>query len=419
MRGIYNWGYQVFEAGTLFNQHASEREKLTMILKNPAALKVFALQCDLFSMGKVLVKDREKNVIEDDPFTTLLQEPNPLTKTESQFLFDFMFNLMLGTAYCYVDSAVPDKMGGNMMYFLDASKIEWPREIEKRKDKMIFSQSELKKMLNTTITYRYEDGTVFTFPLSRLVMSFDLTNGLGNFFKGVSRVDALYKIISNAEYTLDADNINIRYSGKFMVGSENKMGTTSMQRPMEDSEKQDIIDKIETDRQNTFPIKSKVNIARFVSDMASLQLSEKYLAAYFLIGNMYNIPRDVLEAFNSATYENQEKARAAHVNYTLEPKGNQFMDAFEVFFGYRQQGKNIVISWDHLPFMQVFAKEAIGVKQETINALSSLLQLGISLDKANEYLGTTFEIDKPEPVAAEAEGGQGEASQAAGGQAAV
>lgn len=393
VRGLYNFGFNVIHASTQFNTFQREKEKLTMVLSNPAVLKVFALQCDLFSMGEVKVKKNDKD-IDNDPFLSLIQSPNPFSKTQSQFLWDFMFWNMLGTSYAYVDSSVVDRPG-NKIYYLDPCRIEWPLEFDRKKDKMVFSDAELKAIMKTIITYRYDDGSVFTFPFDRLVISYDLTNGIGNFFKGPSRLDALVKIISNSEFTLDADNINIRYSGKFLVGADKQTGAKNT-LGMNEEEKKDIRTKIDTADQNVWPVNTMLKIQRFVSDMAGLQLSEKYLHQYFLIGNMYNIPRDVLEAYNSATYENQEKARAAHVNYTLDPKGEQFMDAFEVHFGYRTQGKNIFISWDDLPFMQIFEKEKIEVKKATIEVLTSLLNLGVTIEQANEFLGTEFEIEKPE-----------------------
>lgn len=366
---------------------------------------------DLFSMGKVTVEDDDKEEIEDDPFLTFIERPNPFTKTQSQFLRDFMFWNMLGTSYTYVDSAIVDR-AKNKMYFLNPAQIEWPPEFERLKDKLIFSDSELTRINKMEITYRYSDGTTFKFPFDRLVISFDLTNSAGNFFKGPSRLDALYKVITNSEYVLDAENINIRYSGKFLVGSDKAVGT-SIKVGMSDVEKDDITEKIDTDQKSVWPLQSMVKIQRFVSDMANLELKEQFLHQYFLIGTMYGIPRDVLEAYNSATYENQEKARAAHVNYCLDPKGEQFMDAFENHFGYNEAGKNIKISWDHLPFMQVFAREEVDVKKTTVEVLNSLLTLGVSIEQANEYLGTQFKIEEPEAQEAnrEAQSGQGETSQ--------
>lgn len=395
LKGLYNFGYQVIHASTSFNTFARDKEKLAMVLSSPAVLKVFTLQCDLFSRGRVRVQDANGEEIEDDPFLTLIRDPNPFTKTESQFLWDFMFFNMLGTSNIYVDSAIVERKG-NKVYYLDPSKIEWPLSFERKKDKMVFSDAEINDIKKTIITYRYNDGTDFKFPFDRLIQTFDLTNSIGNFFKGMSRLDALYKVISNSEYVLDSENINIRYTGKFMVGSD--FSTNKGQPGLSEEEKKDIVTKMETQEKNVFPVRSKINIERFVEDIGKLQLKDNYLHQYFIIGNMYGIPRDVLEAYNSATYENQEKARAAHVDYCLEPKGEQFMDGFEVHFGYRQIKKNIKISWSHLAFVQVFAKEKKETQKATVEILNSLLQMGVPIEEANKYLGTEFTIPPEEEV---------------------
>jgi hypothetical protein len=279
------------------------------------------------------------------------------------------------------------------MYFLEPSKIEWPRELDKRKDKLVFSNAEVKAFEKLIVKYRYDDGTRLEFPLDRLIRVADLTNGIGNWFKGPSRLDALCKIVSNSEHTLDADNINIRYSGKFLVGSDRQVGTTTRPALSED-EINDISTKMDGSK-SVWPLRTMVQIRRFVSDMAALQLDAKYLSQYFLIGNMYGIPRDVLEAYASATYENQEKARMAHVSYCLQPKGNAFMNDFEYHFGYRATGKNIYIDWSHLPFMQVFEEQKSTVEKTKIKSLTSLLGLGVPLKEANAYLDLDFTIEEP------------------------
>jgi len=376
-------GFSTLNASTQFNQYVKDKEKLAAVLSNPAALKVFALQCDMFSLGQIYVyKDGEE--VKDDPFLSLVRSPNPL-QSGSQWLWDFMFWTMLGNSYNYVNSSVVDTPL-NRMYFLDPSKIEWPPEMQKYADKLIFSDDLLKSYKKQTIIYRYDDGTTFTFPLDRLVITSDLTNGVGNWFRGPSRFNALYKIVSNSEASLDSKNINVRWSGKFLVGSNNdtaKMGLT-------DDEKADITDKFLESGKNVYPLKTMIDIKRFVTDMAALQLDESYLADYFLIGSMYNIPRDVLEANVSSTFENQEKARMAHVSYTLQPKGNDFMNSLERFFGYDKQGKNILIDWGHLLFVQVFKKDEAAIETIKINSLNLLLNMQVPLEDANRYLDLDF-----------------------------
>lgn len=396
-RGQYHYGVDVLNAKTSFQTISRELEKVSCVLQNPAVLKVFALQCDLFSMAQISVDDQNGKPIEDDPFLVLMRQPDLLpSSNQSQFLWDFMFWNMLGTAYCYVDSRIVDRQPRNIMYFLEPYKIIWPQELEKLRDKLILSEAEVKKIMKMTIGYRYDDGSTFSFPMDRLVISFDLTNGVGNHFKGPSRLDALYKIISNSEHVLDSQNINVRYTGKFIVASETSSGTT-VKPPLSSEEIHDIRVKMDGSKDPVYPLNKMVEIRRFVENYANLQLSQEYLANYFLIGNMYNIPRDVLEAYNSATYENQEKARAAHVNYCLEPKGNVFMNQYENHFSYTALKKNIVMSWKHLPFMQVFEKERVETKKITVEVLTSLLSLGVDIEQVNEYLGTEFEIKETEP----------------------
>lgn len=389
-RGIFGGllGFNTVTASTQFNSYVSDLQKMNVIFSNPAALKVFSLQCDLYSLGNICAKDATGKEIEKDPVVKLLKKPNPF-QSKSQILWDMMFYTMLGTDYFYIDSAVPDNRL-NKMYHMSPWKLEWPFDIQKDADKLVFSDAAVKELGKRTITYRYDDGTTFTFPFNRLVITTDLTNGIGNWFKGPSRIDALYKVISNSEHALDAKNINVRYSGKFLVGSNNTLNTVGLG----DEEKKDIETKMESDKK-VFPLKTLIQIKRFVENLGNLKLDESYLADYFTIGTMYGIPRDVLEAYVSSTYENQEKARMAHVSYTLQPKGNDFLNSLESFFGYDLLGINLYISWDHLPFMQVFEKDRAETKKKTVECLSSLLKTGVPIEEANEFLGTKFTIEEP------------------------
>ena len=367
-------------------------------------MKVIALQCDLFSLGEIKVLDKSGQPIENDPFLTLINQPNPF-QTKSQFLWDYMFWQMLGTAYCYCDSEVVEKPD-NRLYFLDPSKIEWPKSLSDDRDKLIFSSDTFKKTQKTTnLTYRYFDNSTYKFPLNRLIISTDLTNGTGNWYKGASRIDALYKVITNSEEALNAKNINVRYSGKFMVaGTSDPNDTTRL--PLGEEEKQDIETKMNGSKQ-VHAMKSLIEIKRFVENMKVLELGDAFMEDYYIIGLEYGIPRDVLEASaTGSTYENQEKARMAHISYCLQPKGNELMNAFERKFGY-VDGRNIVMDWSHLPLTAVFEEAKAKVKESKIKSLGELLKLGVPLDEANEYLGLTFTVDEAKRL----QNGQGQNQQ--------
>lgn len=392
--------------GPQFNDYTKDAEKISVVFSNPAMLKVVALQCDLFSLGKFYVYENGK-ALEKDAALDKLADPNPM-QTAKQFKWDFMFWNMIGNANLYIDSAIPENIE-NPMYFLDPGKIEWPVSLQKQKDKLIFSKAAEKEIQSTVITYRYADGTVYKFPLKKLKVITDLTNGIGNWFKGFSRIDSLYKIISNSEVALDANNINLQMSGKFMVaGKQDPTDVTAA--PLSKTEKSDIQDKILND-QPVHAVKSMVDIKRFVEDMGRLKLDEKYLAAYFLIGNAYNIPRDVLEAYNSSTFENQEKARASHVSYTIEPKSEDLCDVLNKYWGYNSTGKKITMSWDHLPFNQVFQKERAVTDQIKATTFINLRKSGVPLEDSNTFLDTEFTEGGDKGGTQPKQNGQGAAGQ--------
>lgn len=369
---------------TQFNDYTGDLEKYNAVWSNPAFCKVVCLQCDLFSLGRIKVKNKAGTDIPNDPVLALFDDPNYM-QSRSQFLWDTMFNYMQGNIYCYVDKPLPT--ADNLLYFLEAHKIEWPNDFMTWKDKIVLTRATYNRLLNTNLTYRYEDGKSWVFPLNKLLILTDLSNGQGNWFKGRSRIDSLYKILSNADAALDATNINIRYSGKFLVAGQQDPKDVS-KLPMGEGEKKDIEKKVNGPKQ-VHAVKSLVEIKRFVENIGSLKLDEAYRTAYFLIGSMYNIPRDVLEAYlASSTFENQEKSTAKHVAYTLQPKGDDFFGEIGTRFGYTD--KTIYISWDHLMFMQVFKKEQADVDLKNMQTATGYAKLGVPVDEINKLLGTNF-----------------------------
>lgn len=367
-----------------YNDYSNDIQKLNVIFSNPALLKVIALQCDLFSLGQVYVY-KDGKVVENDPFLSMIKKPN-MFQNQSQFLWDVMFWNMVGNTYNYCESK--NISDDNNLYVLENNKIEFNPEMVAMKDKIILSKASKKKIEDMSIKYRYADGTGDTFKWGNIIHMPDLTNGSGNWFKGASRIDSLYKIISNSEASMDALNINIRYSGKFLVAGQADPENV-FQTPMSEPEKNDIETKV-NGKKSVHAVKSMIDIKRFVENIASLKLDETNLNQYFLIGTAFGIPKDVLEVFNSGTYENQEKARGAFVSYCLQPKGNLFFESHANFFGYSDFGKSIVIDWEHLPFMQVFAKERAETEKVKSETLLNLMKAGVPIEDINSELDTNY-----------------------------
>ena len=382
--------FKLFATKPEFNDLVSDHEKLVKIFKNPALLKVIALNCDLFSLAELYVykNDKEREV---DPILDMLQMPN-MMQTQSQWLWDYMLWRQFGTAYLYVESK---SIGEDTnLYFLNPLKMEFPTWIKDKTDQLVLSGKKKRELTDFKVKYKYDDGSSMDIPMNQILVFTDLSNGTGNWFKGNSRLEALYKIITNSESALDAKNINLKFSGKFLVAGQNKMEDV-FSTPMAQDEKESVEDTMNGSK-NVHAIKSMIDIKRFVSDMKNLALDESYQADYFTIGSMFNIPKDVLESYlKSSTFENQEKATAKHITYSLEPAGKDLMTKLTRYFDYHTKKKELVLSWDHLPFNQVFEKDRVDVANKKVATFEKLIRLGVNLDEANEFCDTKFTELKP------------------------
>lgn len=405
-RGAFESFFKSFEVSPVFNEYGKDVEKLQLIFSNPAMLKVFSLCCDLFSLGNVYVYSNGKSV-DKHPFLDFINNPNN-RQQKNQWLWDYCFWNMIGNDYLYMDTWNLDRITKNKGYFLEPSKIEWPLALENKKDKLFLSESSENELMSTVITYRYQDGSTFNFQLKKLLHIPDLTNGTGNWFKGQSRIDALYKVISNSEEAMDSKNVNLRMSAKYMVSGKSDIDNIN-ELPLSNEEKLDI-EKSSLSKNPVTALKSLTDVKRYVENIANLKLDDSYLNDYFVIGSMYGIPKDVLEAFNSGTFENQEKARGALISYSLQPRADKLMSGLMKGFG--ESESMYVMSWDHLSFMQVFEKERAEISKVKSETLLLLLKAGVNLKEINAILDTNFtEVDyEPAKRATATTSGQAEGS---------
>jgi len=368
-------------------------QKVKWALSNPAFVKVLLLNCDLFSLGKLYTYEGD-TLVENDPLADMLQSPNYMQGDLSQWLWECMFWWMIdGNVYAYFDSFVPGRAAGNNTYILEPHKIEFPDAITDMRDRLILTKQTYNELMRQRLTYRYDDGQTFKPELSSIVHVPYMNTGSVNWFRGPSPILSLRKILTNTEKVLDSWNINARYSGKFLISGQQDPNDVK-KVPLTNEERkslENVADSYNDDR----PVratKSMVDIRRYIQNVKNLALPEQYLNLYFIIGTHYGIPKDVLEAFNSGTYENQEKATGKHISYSLQPKGNMLMNAISRRFGYSYP-KRLVLDWEHLSFMQAFARDRAEVHYKQAQAFDVLRRNRVSVDSANEFLDTNFEID--------------------------
>ena len=378
--------YSLFNGfGGLANR-ISDREKLKKVCENPALLKVISLDCDIFSLGKVN-KFQEGKLIEEDFLYSLVKKPN-LMQSWTSFFWDYKWWLnVCGTSVLYNPNN-SQNIGNTSLQFLNPANITYNDTLIRKLQKFIFSNLSYNEVLEGSISYKFDNGESKDILLKELEFFHDLTNaGQSNPLKGISRIDALYKVINNSELALDAKGINLFLAGKFMVAGKADPSKTDFSNiPMSEEEKQSIEQKVLSNK-SIHAVKSMIDIKRFVENMGSLKLDESFVADYFMFGSMFNIPRDILEtSLRGSTYENQEKAMARLIEYCEKPKAQKLTDWFETQFDFQ----DIRMSWNHLMFMKIFEKEQINNQKLKASALLELMKAGVKLDEINAMLETNF-----------------------------
>lgn len=370
--------YTMFSTSASYKTLTSDKQKIEIVLSNPAVLKALKLNSDLYSIGKITKVDGNKLT----PIKELQSRPNKY-QTWKQFEWDYCFYRSLGTAYLWRSNNTNLELSKTYFYWLNPAKIQWDYDTLRKLDKLTLSEQSYNEIQKLYITYFFEDGTIKKIQLKEITPFFDLSNSVsGNWYKGNSVIDALYKVISNVEEVLDSQNINLRYSGKFGIsGQQDPDNVTQM--PMSETEKVSIETKIDSTNKKVHAFKSKVDINRFVSDIANLKLDEQYIGLYFIVCSMFGIPRDVAEAsLRGATYENQEKSTGKYISYALQPMADDLMEWLGEFLGVQLKK-----DWNQLPFMQVFEKDRATTNKTKAETFKILVENGLTKEEALEVSG--------------------------------
>lgn len=344
--------YTIFSSRNALGKKLSAQEKYNAVISNPALLKVIAMDCDIFSMGKIN-KYSDDKIIEVDYLYNQTKKPN-FFQSWTQFLWDYKFWLNIyGNAYLYNPNNSKILNENSSLQWLDPSKIDWEKSVVDKLKSFIFSKKSYNDVLKQTVKYTFDNGTTKRIALSEIIVFTDLSNaGQCNPLTGISRIDALYKVIKNSELALDAKAINLEFAQKFFVTG--KADPDNVQQiPMAEGEKISIEQSVRSSKR-IHATKTQIDIKRFVENMAQLKLDEAFYNDYVMFGAMFNYPKEVLDAnLRGSTYENQEKAMVRVIEYCQRPKGQMLTDSLESQFGY----EDLRMSWKHLSFNQVVEKD--------------------------------------------------------------
>ena len=365
---------------SLFSAGFSDNEKYETIKSNPAVLYVFDFIAKNYSQMKINEWQNDK-LKEKNAIYTIQEKPNQW-QSWTDLLYDYAFYYCLGNVYLYKQ--------GNTIYCLNPFGIKLTSKQEKDFSKLSFSnygENTAKNIKKGTFEYCDGSNNKYQLELSNLHIISDLSNSVsGSWFKANSKLDALYQIVKNADLTTKAKYINTEFTGKFIVAGQSDPQNIS-ELPMSQEEQKSIRQSVRGNEQ-VIPVKSKVAIERFVSDLNNLKLDDSLISDIHIIGMMYGMTKDVINiASKSTTFENKEKAMGAFVDYSLSPIARQMTDKFEELF----EKEDLRASWEDMPFNQVFKADKVANQKIELESLKIAQELGLDAklitNKLNEIYG--------------------------------
>lgn len=367
----------------IFNGYRSKRhanyDKLQLIASSPAVMFVFKLIAEYYAMGKYNSYVNNKLSQEDYLYETL-EQPNQW-QTWIDFDQNYIFGILTGTAYLYEQN--------NIMYFLQEKFISLTDKQRESFQVLSFSKygAESKKNIQKGV-FKYKSGKeAQQLDLSKLWIIQDTSGVNGDWFSGMSRLDALYEVVTNSNLAVSAENVNLEFSQKFLVSGQHDSNDITSQ--MMGEEEKDSLEKKARGKKNMFATGSKVDVHHFVDNIADLKLDDSFFAKVYIIGKMYGVPKDIIEMSlkGGATFENQEKAMGRMIDYCLKPLGMKLTDTLENIFDLEDLRKEFT----HLSFNKIFEQERANVQKTQINNLKISAELGLDPSIVQQKLKEIWE----------------------------
>lgn len=358
-------------------------DKLNAVQNSPAVSFVFNLIGEYYSMGKYHAYSNNKLVVQDY-FYTNKQKPNPW-QSWVDFDKNYIFSVLMGTAYLYEQNGV--------MYFLDEKCIRLSDSQKKKFQVLTFSKygdSTPRNVMKGDFEYKFADTTQ-TLKLENLHIISD-TSGInlsGSWWSGLSRLDALYEVVTNSDLALASENANLEFTQQFSIsGQHDRKDTTSIGMTKEEK---DSIKKSYSSGQKFHVSKEKVDVKQLVDNLRNLGLDETFYNKVHVIGRMFGVPKDVIEFSlkGGATFENQEKSMGRFVEYTLKPLSSKFTDVIESIFELEDLRKEFT----HLMFNKVFEQENENVRKSKIENLTASKELGLEESFIKQKINELWELN--------------------------
>lgn len=321
------------------------------------------------------------------------QKPNPY-QTWTELIEEFFFWYSLGNVYFWKPTTILAE--NQNYYFLDYSKFDDETiKLFKKFGKKLSNQNANefeKEYKNHIIKYKYSENNTQNIPLKEVTVINSNIN-TDSWFSDVDKLEAINKILCNSEETLDAKNINIHFSKKYVAyQGVNKDDLAQQITGLGQTERDNIKGKIMSKDPLHVSGSNNLEVKRFIDNLKNLGFDESFLNDYLLIGMFFNVPLEILGDFLrgkglSSQGDAKEKAMIQFVDMCLMPILQKLTDVLEINLAKNQEVK---AEFTHLWFMKYAVKQQAEQRKSDLEALKIASELGLDEAKVKEQLNIIY-----------------------------
>ena len=149
---------------------------------------------------------------------------------------------------------------------------------------------------------------------------------------------------------------------------------------------------------------SMLDVKSLANDLNKLMLDDNIASDASYILSALGINRDVLSYWmnGKTNYDNKNTALLDFVQSVIQAKGDDFGNTWTTRFGYQDQGKRIVVKYDHLPIMAEIERQRIASIRDKAEILKTLVDSGADFLTAAKLVNLDdLEASTQTPVANE------------------
>ena len=182
-------------------------------------------------------------------------------------------------------------------------------------------------------------------------------------------------------------------SAKHIVSSNLNSTNSYAETSLEPKEKKEIEEK--TYHKDIIASSANLQVESLATNIRGLMFDEGIASDMNQVLGAYGMDRDVVNwsLSGSTTYENKSAAIVNFIQNEIAYEGADFANTMTNFFGYAEQGKKIVMTYDHLPAMAVLEEKKRSARESMSKMLERLVKAQVPLDQAMLISGLQKVLD--------------------------